>query len=230
MSKIRQSYGEVQKEQMVKKARKFGLEFGIDDGTKDGKYEVISCNKRLLEKDKKGRLIFKQAGTPKLIWTLLMTFLGALVPGFMFLEDNIKMKIVAVVIFLMFQIAAVLTINVGRRVIKIFDKDNGKYWIRKPNHIFTMLFRKSRVDVADLTKVTGVKLASFEAKRWDMEWFGSGDNKFKRQSLVRYENYRLFLVMSHSEPIAFYDWHEMDHAMEIGEEIAEYLGVPFNLE
>ena len=93
-----------------------------------------------------------------------------------------------------------------------------------------MLFRKSRIDVADLNKVTGIRLSSFEAKRWDFKWIGSGENKYKRQDLIRYENYRLLLVMSHSEPISLYDWYEMDHAMEVGEKIAEYLGMPFDIE
>ncbi|MBN2279504.1 MAG: hypothetical protein JXQ65_02890 [Candidatus Marinimicrobia bacterium] len=230
MTKNIQSEAEFKKEQMIKKGRKLGLKFSIDDGTMDGGYEVVTCNKRLLDVDKNGRLVFRQEETPKLIWTLIMTFLGALVPGAMFLEDNIKMKIMAVGIFLAFQTGAILTVNVGRPEIRIFDKPNKKYWIRKPNHIFTILFRKSRVDVADLSKVTGIKLSSFTAKRWDMEWFGSDENRFRRQSLMRYENYRLTLVMSHSEPITIYDWYEMDHAMETGEKIAEYLGVEFDVE
>lgn len=230
MPKNIQSEAEYKKEQMIKKGRKLGLKFSIDDGTMDGGYEVVTCEKRLLERDKKGRLIFKNVVTTNLMWTLLMTFLGALVPGFMFLEDNIKMKMVAAGIFLAFQIGAILTINVGRPEIRIFDKSKMKYWIYKPNHIFTMLFRKSRIDVADLNKVTGIRLSSFEAKRWDFKWIGSGENKYKRQDLIRYENYRLLLVMSHSEPISLYDWYEMDHAMEVGEKIAEYLGMPFDIE
>ena len=230
MAKNIQTEAEYKKEQMIKKGRKLGLKFSIDDGTMDGGYEVVHCKKRLLETDKKDRLVFRQEETTKLIWTLLMTFLGALVPGFMLLEDNIKMKMVAVGLFLGFQIGAVLTVNVGRPEIRIFDKNKKKYWIRKPNHIFTMLFRKSRIDVADLTKVTGIKLTSFEAKRWVEKWVGSGENKYRRQDLLRYENYRLILVMSHSEPITIYDWYEMDHVMEVGEKIAEYLGVTFDIQ
>jgi len=99
MPKNIQSEAEYKKEQMIKKGRKLGLKFSIDDGTMDGGYEVVTCEKRLLERDKKGRLIFKNVVTTNLMWTLLMTFLGALVPGFMFLEDNIKMKMVAAGIF-----------------------------------------------------------------------------------------------------------------------------------
>ena len=225
-----QSYGEAQKEAMLKKARKFDIKFGINDGTRDGDYEVISCYKRFLEKGKKERLVFKQYSTPSIFWPILITILGTVIPGFMFYENDITMKLIAGAIFLISQIGSIAIVNAGFPEIRIFDKIKGKYWHQRPNHLFTKLFRKTRVNFVDLGKVTGVKSSSFEAKRWTMKWIGSGENKFRQQTLIKYENYRLLLIMSHSEPIPFYDWYEMDYIMEIGEEVANFLNVPFKLE
>jgi len=215
---------------MQKKARRSGIEFGINRGTADGDLAIISCNKRVAEISNNGVLFFRQEETPKLVWSVLMTILGAVVPAFMFLENTAAIRIVAVILFAAFQIGAVAIVNAGRPEVRVFDKTKGKYRIRRANHVLTRGFRKSWIDITELDRVSGVKLMAFKAKRWEMRWVGSGENKYRHQELRTFENYRLFLDTFGGEGIDIYDWYELDHAMETGEKIAGYLGVEFSFQ
>lgn len=225
-----ESQGEYEKNEMLKQAKKHGIKFEINDGKKDNGLDIINCNKRTLYIDKKGRLIFKQEETVPLIWTLLMTFLGTLVPSFMFLESNIKMRIIAVIIFIMFQIGAIATVNLARPEIRIFDKSAGRYFIRRANHLLTMLFRKTYLDILALNNIDSIQLSSFKAKRWEMKRLGTGDNEYTTQNLKTYENYRLVLNTFDGKEIVIYDWYNLDHSIDLGEKIAEYLAVEFTLD
>lgn len=159
-----------------------------------------------------------------------MTFLGALVPAFMFLEDNPKIKIFAILIFLGFQIGAVAVTNVGRPEIRFFDKPSRKYRIKRPNHFFTRLFRKTWLNRADLGHVTQVKMTTFTAKRWKTRIIGSGENKYRHQELCMFENYHLSLENIGGECIHIYDMYDQDHVLDCGEKIAKYLGVKLVLD
>ena len=206
------------------------LKFSIHRGDRDGDLPVLVCERRIFTEDKNGNLIFHRDETFSLLWTLMMTALGAVVPAFMFLGTNLKGKIVAVILFLAFQAGAVLTVNAGRLELRVFDRVRNSYRIRRANHIFTRAIRRTWIDVCCLGKIVNVGLSSFQAKRWVMTTIGSGENKYKRQDLHGYEDFRVNLITIDGKKITVYDWYEMDEAMNAGQRIADFLGVPFSLE
>lgn len=225
MNKDIQTEQEYNKNEMVKKASKYGLKFNIDNGTKDGDLEIISCIKRNVEINKEGFLLFKVEENLNLRWVFLLIFLGTLVPTLMFMENNLKIKIFAIGIFTIFQVGAIALVNFGRVEVKIFDINKKVYYIKRPNHILTRLFRKTYMKIIDLNKIKNLELKSFEAKRWEMRWIGSGESKYSRQELRKYENYRLSLNTIDEKEIIIYDYYDLDSTIEIAEKIAKYLNI-----